>query len=208
MDLVEQLQSQQFIYIMTSLETLNELIRKRRTVFTEFFSSEELSDDIVENIIENATWAPTHKKTQPWKFLVYKSQAARTALSDMLKNNYRTRTPELDWNEIKENKIKGRPLQAPVAIAIILTKNETAGLPEWEEVAAVSCAVQNMYLTCTAMGLGAFWSTPNLATEEVEFFDLSENEKCLGIFYFGKIKDGTPPFGSSRRSIADVSSWF
>ena len=32
-------------------------------------------------------------------------------------------------------------------------------MPEWEETAAVACAVQNMHLTLTAEGLAGYWSS-------------------------------------------------
>jgi nitroreductase len=35
-------------------------------------------------------------------------------------------------------------------------------VPEWEEIAAVSMAVQNMYLTCTANNIGCYWSSPKI----------------------------------------------
>lgn len=188
-----------------TLESINQLIRNRRTVFTEFYSQEEISDEVVNSILENATWAPTHKKTQPWRFIVYRSLESRQALSNMLRDNYRANTPQEEQNEIKEKKISGRPLQAPLAIAIILCRNEDSGLPEWEEVAALACAVQNMYLTCTGTGLGAFWSTPGLATKERAFYNLAENEKCLGLFYAGKLKKESPEFGSSRKDWKEVA---
>ena len=188
-----------------TLESINHLIRNRRTVFTEFYGQEEISDEIVTSILENATWAPTHKKTQPWRFIVYRSLESRQSLSEMLRKNYLANTPESEQNEIKEKKITGRPLQAPLAIAIILSRNVDSGLPEWEEVAALACAVQNMYLTCTGTGLGAFWSTPGLATAERSFYRLEENEKCLGIFYAGHLKKEVPGFGSSRKAWKEVS---
>jgi nitroreductase len=40
---------------------------------------------------------------------------------------------------------------------------EFSGLvPDWEEIAATSMAVQNMYLTCTANRIGCYWSSPKI----------------------------------------------
>ena len=58
-------------------------------------------------------------------------------------------------------------------------------IPEWEEIASVSMAVQNMWLTATSLKIGAFWSTPSYIKHMNEHISLNHNEKCLGIFYLG-----------------------
>ena len=58
--------------------------------------------------------------------------------------------------------LKNRPLKAGAVIAVSLKRGDNEKIPEIEEIEAVACAVQNMHLTCTAWGLGAFWSTPKL----------------------------------------------
>ena len=35
-------------------------------------------------------------------------------------------------------------------------------IPEWEELASVACAVQNMWLSATSYGIGAYWSSPKV----------------------------------------------
>lgn len=189
------------------VEDLSQLIQSRRTVFTEFYSGEELSEETLTAILETARWAPTHKRTEPWRYIVYHSKEARQSVTDMLRRNYLDETPESERNEVKEKKVSQRPLQAPVVIALILCRNEVAGLPEWEEVAALAAGVQNMSLASAALGLGSFWSTPGLATAERDFFELAPNERCLGLFYIGKMKEGIPEFGSSRKSLKEITKW-
>lgn len=41
---------------------LTEVIRSRRAIFPQFYESGQISDDILDSILENARWAPTHKK--------------------------------------------------------------------------------------------------------------------------------------------------
>ena len=54
-----------------SREILNKIIRNRKTIYPKQFSGEELSKDLINEILENAIHAPTHKMTQPWFFKVY-----------------------------------------------------------------------------------------------------------------------------------------
>jgi nitroreductase len=60
-------------------------------------------------------------------------------------------------------------------------------ISEIEEIQAVACAIQNMHLSCTAYGLGGFWSTPKLIYSEKMnvFLGLEQKDKCLGLFYIG-----------------------
>jgi nitroreductase len=62
-------------------------------------------------------------------------------------------------------------------------------LPEVEEIEAVACAVQNMFLTVTANGLGSYWTTAGITyfKEAKEYFGLGDNDRLLGFFYLGYV---------------------
>ena len=66
------------------------------------------------------------------------------------------------------------PWKAGALIAICMKRDNKKRIPEWEEVASVSMAVQNMWLTCRAYGIGAYWSTPDLLQYFGEFDELEE----------------------------------
>lgn len=65
-------------------------------------------------------------------------------------------------------------------------------VPEWEEIAATAMAVQNMWLCCTELGIGGYWSSPALIDHMGPFLKLNEGERCLGFFYMGKFDGGLP----------------
>jgi len=76
---------------------------------------------------------------------------------------------------------------ASCIIALGMKRDPEKRIPEIEEIAAVSCAVQNMYLTATAYGAGCYWSTggPTFWDEAKDFFDLTPDDKLLGFLYVG-----------------------
>jgi nitroreductase len=78
-------------------------------------------------------------------------------------------------------------------------------IPDWEEVAATAMAVQNMWLACTEMEIGAYWSSPGIIKYMDEFFDMKDGERCLGFFYMGNF-DGELPEGV-RQPIAEKVAW-
>jgi nitroreductase len=52
-------------------EEVNELMRSRRSVFPKDYTGEKIDDFIIKQMLENANWAPTHKLTEPWRFVVF-----------------------------------------------------------------------------------------------------------------------------------------
>ena len=124
--------------------------------------------------------------------------------------------PELDevdaTEESREDKLAKlgeTPLLAPVVIAVGLHRQVSAQIPELEEIEAVACAVQNMHLTASALGMAAFWSTPPV-TYTREMADwlgwTGAGDRCLGLFYLGWPADETWP-DSPRRPMADKVVW-
>jgi len=174
----------------TANNSFNNIVRNRRSVYPPMFKPDKISDETIIRILENANQAPTHKKTEPWRFIVFSGKALNE-LSHYSGEWYKANTHESKYSQLKYNKTKNKALQSSHVIAIIMEVHNDM-LPEWEEVAAVACAVQNMWLTVTSMGLAGYWSTPKYATEGGQFLNLNENQKCLGLFYIGIPQDNLP----------------
>ncbi|MFM2269129.1 MAG: hypothetical protein RL757_2570 [Bacteroidota bacterium] len=180
----------------------NDIIRHRRAVSPASFNEKKVSRAQLMTILEHANFAPTHKRSQPWRFKIFEGES-RQQLANFLSETYLANTAEAEISEIKLKKMRENPLRASVAIAICMSPNPT--LPEWEEVAAVAMAVQNMWLTCQKLGINGFWSTPKLAEYAGDFLNLGEQEKCLGFFYIGF--SDVPPALPTRKPIEDLIEW-
>ena len=189
-----------------NLSEINELIRERRTIYPEQFSERKVHKEQVELILNNAQWATTHGNTQPWRFKVF-MEDGRTTLSDFLAETYLKLTPTELQNDKKLAKLMTRPLKSSVVIAICMKRQPEEKILELEEIEAVACAVQNIHLTCTAYGLGGFWSTPKLIySEEMnEFLNLEAKDKCLGLFYIGYPAIEWPK--SHRKPLEYTTEW-
>lgn len=183
---------------------VTELIRKRRSIFPKTYIDKPIPKEIIEEILENANWAPNHKLTEPWRFKVFRG-AALQRLADYLAEWYKANTPAEKFLERKYEKNKKKPLRCACVIAICMQRDPEEAVPEWEELAAVSCAVHNMHLTCTAYDIGCYWSSPKSAIEGKSFFDLKEGESCLGLFYMG-YHDATEVV-RKRKPIEDKVEW-
>ena len=171
----------------TAIE-IQKAIEHRRAIYPKQMSGEMIDNETIERMLELANWAATHKRTEPWRFKVYSGNAMNLLL-DKSKELYIKQTASEKFNNAKLEKLEERKQQVSHIIAICMQRNEVA-LPEFEEIAAVSMAVQNMWLyLASTQKYGGYWSTPSYAfsTEFADFLELEENEKCLGLFLIGTI---------------------
>lgn len=183
---------------------INQLIRTRRSVFTQQFEpGKAIPDDIVWQILENANWAPTHKLTEPWRFTVFSGEGLKT-LATRQAAIYKE-FAGAKFKQPKYEQMLNMPLLASHVIAIGMKRHQD--IPEMEEIAAVGCAVQNMYLTAQAYGVGGYWSTGGITfiEEAKQLFNLGPDDKLMGFFYLGYIK--VPSTDGKRGSIRDKVTW-
>jgi nitroreductase len=169
-----------------SLSEIDAIVRDRRSIFPKDYTERKVRADIVERLLENARWAPTHHSTQPWRFKVFMDDSKET-LGEELPSIYEKSVDPEEFKEGKKEKLREKVQKSSVVIAICMARDEEERLPEIEEVEATACAVQNMHLTATAYGLGAYWSTGKIVYSEAmkEFLGLGEKDRCLGLFYLG-----------------------
>ncbi len=181
---------------------IEDLIRRRRAVYPDQYNERPVDRATLFRILEAANWAPTHKRTEPWRFKIVTGDN-RQKLGTFLRDKYRE--TETAPKEFKAKKLLNNPQKAAAVIAICMQRDPEERLPEWEEIASVAMAVQNMWLVCTEMELGSYWSSPGLIRHMGEFFDLREGERCLGLFYLGYY-DQTPP-EVPRGELSEKIEW-
>ena len=100
-----------------------------------------------------------------------------------------------------------KPLQSSCVIAICMQRDARERVPDWEELAAVACAVQNMWLSCTAYNIGCYWSSPKAMIEGHEFLGLEPGQRCLGILYMGFYDLAKYQLAGSRSDLKTKVFW-
>lgn len=191
---------------MIDRKAFDKLIADRRSVYPKQYNNVPVDDGIVDQMLENANWAPTHGLTEPWRFVVFTGDALRR-LADFFQQVYKENTPSENFDEGKYQKQRESILQSSHVVAIIMKRQETGKIPEIEEVCAVACAVQNMWLTATAYGVGCYWSTggPTFKPQGKVYFGLGEQDKLLGFMYIGNFDGGL--MAGKRKPIVDKIKW-
>lgn len=187
-------------------EQFNELARTRRSVFPkQFIPGQQVPKEIIEQILINATWAPNHGQTEPWHFTVFSGNGIRT-FANFQSELYKKSSGE-GFMLGNFEKLQETPLLASHIISIGMKRTTTKRIPEIEDVAAVACAVQNIYLSVSAYGLGGYWTSGGITyNEEAKaFFGLGAEDKLLGFFYIGYI--AVPSASGKRKPLEEKVSW-
>jgi nitroreductase len=168
--------------------------------------TDEVPDaSLIREIIEAGTWAPNHKQTEPWRFVVL-SGDARSQLGDAMGRAAARGIEDSEAAVSAYAKAASKPLRAPYVIAVYAVPNPV--VPEVEEIAATAAAAQNMLLAAHALGLAAMWRTGDLvfSPEVREFLQMPEEAHILGTIYVG-YPNMAPPV-RQRRSIDEVTVWW
>lgn len=192
-----------------TLAQASALIRHRRSIKPQDLDpAREVDAALITELIENATWAPNHGLTEPWKFHVFQGEARHSLIASM-QQTYREVTPAAEFREDKLEKIGTNPLLAPVVIACVMERRGGAKIPEIEEIEAMACALQNLMLSATAAGLGSYWSSPPLLDGGTfrSFLKVNAEDRCVGLIYLGWPRAGLNWPRSVRQPVASKIIW-
>ena len=191
------------------LEEISGFIRNRRTIKPEMMdSTRDVPRPLLEKLFENANWAPSHGRTEPWRFSVYRG-ASRRRLGLMLQDLYQNETPADKFRPDKFEKLATGVERVPVVVVIFMHRQESEVIPEVEEIEAVACAMQNFHLSVSAAGLAGKWSSPPCLYSNAarRAFGLGKKDRCLGLFYLGWPADEIIFPEGTRDPSADKVNW-
>lgn len=169
---------------MISEKELSYIIKNRRSIYPNQYIEEDISDDSLKKLFDNANMAPTHRLTQPWRFKVIKGKN-RLKLAEILSSIHLLMNPKGKTTRTKLSKIKEKCIASPVILIISMQRDPKESVPEWEEIAATAMAIQNIWLTSFTMGIGCYWSSPASINELGNYIKFKKGERCLGLLYMG-----------------------
>ncbi|NGZ78163.1 nitroreductase family protein [Saccharibacillus alkalitolerans] len=186
---------------------VSEAIRTRRSVGT--VKDEAVPREQIERILEAGTWAPTHRKTEPWRFFVLQGEGRARLAAAMADTEAAEKgidpSPE-EREELLASALK-KVSRAPVIIAVGCEPASGPKIIPLEETLAVGSAIQNMLLEAHALGLGAVWrsGSPCYHPLMAERFGLGPDGQMLGFIYLG-YPDREPGDGK-REPVSAKTVW-
>ena len=170
---------------MSDFSILSTTIKTRRTTKPSQFNGNKIPDEQVAQLLELADWAPTHTYSEPWRFVVYGGDKVNE-FSMQHALLYQQFTPADKFMKGKFDGIIANGEKSSHIIVCIM-KRTNYKLPVIEEIAAVSCAVQNILLGATALGIASLWSTGGMVLHPAmkNLFELDEADEIVGQLFLG-----------------------
>jgi nitroreductase len=135
------------------------------------FTDEPVPDELVERVLEAATYAPSAENTQPWVFVVVRDPAARDRIGELTQRQWerggreysRPRLSAAMFEDV-ERGATGGIAGAPV---VVIVGADTSRCNEAVVEASIYPAVQNLLLAANALGLGAALTTLTTSAGEL-----------------------------------------
>ena len=143
-------------------EAVGEVIAARRDIRR--FRPDDVPEPLLRVVLEAAHRAPSVGLMQPWRFVVIRSLETRIAVRSLAQRERLRQADRFDERarQFLDQKIEG-VVEAPVGICVCCDHGdphtEVLGrgtIPE-TDVYSTACAIQNLWLTARAEGLGVGW---------------------------------------------------
>lgn len=167
-----------------------EAIRSRRT--HKAFASEPVAPDVLESLLELATWAPNHHLTNPWRFRVL-GPAALARLKDAADALDPGSGSKLD--------------RAPTLVAVSYVRTPDDAVADEEDLCGTAIAAYLVLLGAHDRGLAGYWRTPAVlrAPSGRAALGIDDDEHPLGLLHLGtpRQEQRVP----ERAPVATVVHW-
>jgi nitroreductase len=192
---------------MEKFNTLSEIIVSRRSNKPATFNGEKIEDSIITDLLNLAHWAPTHGRTEPWRFKVYANEGVST-FCEAHAALYKTNTDPEVFTTAKFENLQKLGSQTSHIIGVYMQRQVPAKIPLVEEIAATSAAIQNILLGAEALGISALWSTGGMTHHPAlkSFWGLADEDVVMGLLYLGYSNEPAAP-GKRNGTAAEKTSW-
>ncbi|MDA3615430.1 nitroreductase family protein [Polluticaenibacter yanchengensis] len=186
------------------LEILKAVIEARRTVKPAMMNGTKIENAVINQLLELATWAPTHGKTEPWHFEIYTGESLKTFCQDHAEMYKATAQAFVEGTYLN---LKNMGNNASHLLVSICKRGNLDKIPLLEEIAATSAAIQNILLGAESLGISSFWSTGGMTLKPAmkSYFNLGEEDTVMGLLYLGY--SDVKPGGSRNKSISEIANW-
>lgn len=161
-----------------------ETILKRRSI-RKFDGDKNVTDELVDRLLEAGRLAPSGLNNQPWRFAVVRGQDLKDQIAQLSHYHSIIRS-------------------APVLIIVLL---DTESLYHREkDIQAVGACIQNLLLAAHSWNLGAVWLGEILKNgpEVVDILQLGKRYELMAVVALGYPAPGYQPKPASRKPLDEL----
>ena len=166
-----------------------DVIKTRRAVRD--WTSQDVSDEMLNQILEAGRWAPSPLNSQAWTFIVIRNKETIEKL-----------TPDAQHGSFIS--------KANVIIVVTIDKN--AKVDEWlshheQHVLSGGCAIENMWLVAHDLGLGGCWVTLDKEGTKT-LLNLPDGQILIGSLALGYPAEAAKPHLETDRKQLSESTFY
>lgn len=188
-----------------------EVIEKRHSIRE--FESIKVPREIIKELIKNAALAPSAGNRQPWKFYCVDSKEKICQISSILKKTLK----------LLENQLKSKPKiiqqisikfysnmgNAQNIIFVFREKNrKEKNYIKPNDIASISCAVENLMLSAVKKGLGTCWigsfKEPSTEKDLKKLLKTKPDEELIASILIGYPKKGYIPLVREKKKLNQI----
>lgn len=192
-----------------TFQVIAENILTRRTTSVPKMNGQLIPQETIQELLKLADAAPTHARTEPWRFHVYSGESFGA---------FCINHGDLYWehadlekrNEGTKQTLSTMHNKASHLIVAMMRRTPEAKIPRSEEYAATAAAVQNILLGAHAAGLSAIWNTGGMALKQPmkDYLGLKEEDEVLGFVYLGHSDDTETRLPNRNYPLASKVQYF
>lgn len=185
---------------------VSDIISNRRTIKPQHMNAVKIDHQIIHQLLHLADWAPTHGRTEPWRFFVFADDKVKEFCAAHAQM-HRQAHPEKS-TEDTFNKLSTMGDNASHIIVVAMCRGHLPKIPVIEEIAATSAAIQNVLLGAESLGIASYWGSGGSIhhAEMKEYLGLGEHDHVMGALYLG-YTDQTPKAGQRNIPLKDKVKW-
>jgi len=159
--------------------TIQSIIKERRSVSK--FKDTPVSRDLIIELLNVAIWAPNHKLTEPWRFILVQGEGKKrmaNAVVESFTPENKEKIGEKTYNNLVEN--------VPVHLVVVVKEDENPVRRE-EDYAATASLIQNFQLAAWEQGIGMVWKTSGFIKSEQfrHALSIESDERVVGLLQLG-----------------------
>lgn len=192
---------------MNTFETLQSIIQHRRSVKPSDMNGKKIDNALIQRLLILADWAPTHGRTEPWRFVVYEQDAVGKFCRDHAELYKKGTDPE-KFTHAKYEKLQQQGDRLSHIIVVYMKRSILNSIPALEEIAAVSASMQNILLGAASLGIAALWSTGGMTHDPSmkTYLGLGEEDIVMGLLFLG-YTDEPAKDGQRRIPLEEKVNW-
>lgn len=192
---------------MNTISVLQQIITGRRSTKPSVMNGKKIEPPVIEQLLELADWAPTHGRTEPWRFVVYTGEG----LSQFCKQHadlYQANTDADKFTTAKYQGIIQQGEKVSHLIIVYMKRQPTQKIPLVEEIAATSASVQHILLGAHALGIASLWSTGGMTHHDSmkQLLGLASEDIVMGLLYLG-YTDEVAAEGKRNIPLSEKTTW-